>query len=1031
MKNYLLSNHNTNWKSQNESTGMRLLILSICLFFSFGTIKAQEFNHPNLFSFEENTNPFKANSSSLLKTTNEHFKHGNRSLSWKWVKPSASININQSIGYLKNNPDPKDTSLSTFVFWIYGKKALEGKSIRFEFLKNKKVCCWFDYGLNFTGWRGAWVAFDRDMQGTPEDGMDELRIIAPNVSTGELLLDHVILSSYQDVRHHTADFQAPYINKETDSHWLILNKSWGNSFEFPVKSSVSEEELKGLRSVEENLKKQLLTKKGIKVERLKKRFQNYAISSNADGSIVGKPIYFERYAETYYSLGGIRNTTIFDSIGQSLKEANDLLLDLANAYHNESDSQSKEEIASMFVLLTKHMTDQGFAAGSAMGTLHHLGYNMRNYYPAMFLMKEVLVKANLDQSIQQSMEWFSGAGEMKLKPTALGIDVDSFNTSLIGRLSSILMLKDSPEKITYLTSFSRWADNGLKIAPGLAPAIKSDGTIFHHRNHYPAYAIGGTEGAVAAVSLLSRTPFAISQESHENLKKALLAFRFYCNLTEWPLSLSGRHPEGKGKLIPEHFSQLALAGSPDRTEKIDKDLASAYMRLTQTKKDRFNTIFKTEGLQAELSPVGNKTFPYSCLSIHRRGNWMVSFKGFSRYLWNSEIYESANLYGRYLNFGNMQIMASGDPITNSASGFRQEGWDWNHWWGTTAMVLPIEQLKGNVLNVDAFSGVEEMLLSDESYAGGVSLANEQGVFAMKLHDHDKYNGKLKANKSWFMFDNRIIALGSNIRNESKEFPVETTLFQEEIVSKTDATMVNGNQISEFPYGNQFMGKTILGDAHGNVYFVKNGEVRVERKEQHSFHQKNSKPTKGDFTTAVISHGFAPIDGRYEYAVLVQPTPTEVSSFTKKQSYSVLRCDNQVHIVNDKIANTTGYAFFEAGNANVKTEILKTSLPSLLMTRREGKLLRLSVADPDLRFYEGAADEKFDSNGKSIERSIYSRDWIDNESKESKLQVELAGIWDINSTTSNVSIVKTTATTTVIEFVCREGMTREVLLIQKK
>jgi chondroitin-sulfate-ABC endolyase/exolyase len=121
----------------------------------------------------------------------------------------------------------------------------------------------------------------------------------------------------------------------------------------------------------------------------------------------------------------------------------------------------------MFVLLTKHLTDQGFAAGSAMGTLHHLGYSMRNYYPAMFLIKDVLTKAGINQLIQQSMEWFSGTGEVKLKPEELGVDIDAFNTSLIGRLSSILILTDSPEKVTYLRSFSRWADNGLKVASGL------------------------------------------------------------------------------------------------------------------------------------------------------------------------------------------------------------------------------------------------------------------------------------------------------------------------------------------------------------------------------------------------------------------------------------------------------------------------------------------------------------------------------------------------------------------------------------
>jgi chondroitin-sulfate-ABC endolyase/exolyase len=124
--------------------------------------------------------------------------------------------------------------------------------------------------------------------------------------------------------------------------------------------------------------------------------------------------------------------------------------------------------------------------------------------------------------------------------------------------------------------------------------------MYLHCNHYPAYAVGGLNGAVAVVSLLAQTPYAISQESHENLKQALLAFRFYCNLTEWPLSLSGRYPDGIGKLIPEHFSQLALAGSPDGKETIDKELAAAYRRLTPGENSAFNQFFKAQGLEPEI-----------------------------------------------------------------------------------------------------------------------------------------------------------------------------------------------------------------------------------------------------------------------------------------------------------------------------------------------------------------------------------------------------------------------------------------------
>ena len=77
------------------------------------------------------------------------------------------------------------------------------------------------------------------------------------------------------------------------------------------------------------------------------------------------------------------------------------------------------------------------------------------------------------------------------------------------------------------------------------------------------------------IYLFNRTEFAISELAHETVKNVLLAMRFYCNKLNFPLALSGRHPDGKGKLIPWHYARLAEVGSPDKTEKIDTELVSA------------------------------------------------------------------------------------------------------------------------------------------------------------------------------------------------------------------------------------------------------------------------------------------------------------------------------------------------------------------------------------------------------------------------------------------------------------------------
>lgn len=110
----------------------------------------------------------------------------------------------------------------------------------------------------------------------------------------------------------------------------------------------------------------------------------------------------------------------------------------------------------------------------------------------------------------------------------------------------------------------------------------------------------------------------------------------------------------------------------------------------------------------------------------------------------------------------------------------------------------MKDLKADIRQVDEVSGYEEMLLSDESFAGAISSKNRNGAFGMKLHEHDKYNGSLRARKSYFFFDNRIIALGSDIESALPDAPVHTTLFQVYLPEEESPIFINGKKISDFP-----------------------------------------------------------------------------------------------------------------------------------------------------------------------------------------------------------------------------------------
>jgi len=217
----------------NRARTINIILLMLLAFVTGSFSQVNEFTHPSILSFENGTGPAEQQQTSLLTVSGDHYKHGSKSLCWQWKNDGDGWSIKSAIPYAPVNPF-KDNSVATFVFWMYAPQANPQGKLVFEFLKNGAVCSWFDYGLNFQGWSGAWVAFDRDMQGKAIEGMDEMRVRVEGVKEGELFFDHLMLSSFQDVRQHTAGFQAPFINPGTDNHWLILLKSWNKKFDLPI-----------------------------------------------------------------------------------------------------------------------------------------------------------------------------------------------------------------------------------------------------------------------------------------------------------------------------------------------------------------------------------------------------------------------------------------------------------------------------------------------------------------------------------------------------------------------------------------------------------------------------------------------------------------------------------------------------------------------------------------------------------------------------------------------------------------------------
>ena len=771
-----------------------LLILS---FLSPAFLHAQIVTDERMFSFEEPQLPACVTGvRSQLNRSGAHYKDGKYSLEWTF-EPNGVLELRKDLKFEKKDPTGKDLYLSAFIVWIYNEQPQDA-AIEFEFLKDGRKCTSFPFGINFKGWRATWVCYERDMQGTPEEGMNGLRIVAPNAK-GRLFIDHLITATKVDARQQTADLQVPFVNAGTTNHWLVLYKHSLLKPDIEL-TPVSDSQRQEMRLLERRFRDMIYTKGKItekEVEAIRKKYDLYRITYK-DGQVTGVPVFMVRASEAYERMIPDWDKDMLTKMGIEMRAYFDLMKRIAVAYHNsEADSPTREEMKRKFMAMYDHITDQGVAYGSCWGNIHHYGYSVRGLYPAYFLMKDVLRDEGKLLEAERTLRWYAITNEVYPKPEGNGIDMDSFNTQTTGRIASILMMEDTPEKLQYLKSFSRWIDYGCRPAPGLSGSFKADGGAFHHRNNYPAYAVGGLDGATNMIYLFSRTSLAVSELAHRTVKNVLLAMRFYCNKLNFPLSMSGRHPDGKGKLVPMHYALMAVAGTPDGKDDFDKEMASAYLRLVSSdssvaeqepeympkvsnaQERRIAERLVRNGFRAEPDPQGNLSLGYGCVSVQRRGNWSAVARGHSRYLWAAEHYLGHNLYGRYLAHGSLQILTAppGQTVTPATSGWQQEGFDWNRIPGVTSIHLPLDLLKANVLNVDTFSGMEEMLYSDEAFAGGLSQQKMNGNFGMKLHEHDKYNGTHRARKSFHFIGGMIVCLGSDIENSHTEYPTETTIFQ--------------------------------------------------------------------------------------------------------------------------------------------------------------------------------------------------------------------------------------------------------------
>jgi chondroitin-sulfate-ABC endolyase/exolyase len=964
-----------------------------------------------------------------LQLSPKHFKSGHASIAWSWNEAGqAELEIRDTTLL-----QVADQARSTFVVWIYNENPVDDHLV-FRFGNEKNTSNSFQFGLNFKGWRTAWVMYHRDMQGKPLKTMNTLRIQAPrSIKRGTIYLDQMLMNVTINPRSPMRDEQLPFVNQEADraanAHWTALYSFNRTPQRLSLLGSVSDPEKRDMEKIARRYKDLIFPaaerKSEISMSAIEKSFLYWKILRK-NGMITGRAV----HATNDVELVSLSPSNTVKALNQEtdVKKYTQFMLQVAQAYHSKASTDDKGRLEGYFMDLLDHMDDQGWAFGSGMGALHHHGYNLSGYYSACLLMKDVIKRHGALERTFKSMAWFSGLGRCLQPLDQLpSSNIDVFNTLLGSMLSAILMMDDSPEKFRYLQSYAQWLSKNIEPDHTIEGAFKPDGAVFHHGNLYPAYGIGGYTGITPIVYVLSRTRFSVDRDTWESLKKSLMMMHYYTNPYKWPISVSGRHPTGGWKIADMPYAYMALAGSPDGKQELDQDMASVYLKLNPDKPGKWGMKFKKAGIKPAGYTSGHWNMNFGLFDIHRRQDWLLTIRGHNRYFVSHESYPGANMYGRYLAYGHLEVLFP-ESYANLGLSFKDEGWDWNNIPGTTTLHLPLNKLRANVINPDDYSGIEEMLLTDEIFAGGTHL-DQQGLFAMKLHGHDKYDmGTFRATKSWFMFDSLVVCLGSGISNQIKEYPTETTVFQNYLKNSNDTVFVNGKAINSFPWQQDWKNgeHVAILDNRGIGYYIPEASGLILTKaRQTSRDQKDSGQTSGNFAKLIFQHDKAPLNRSYAYAMLIKTNQRELNQLLTAQKegqalYKVLRQDSIAHSVWYAAGKMTGLAIFGSKQKLADSLILENNKPCLIMYQAQNEKLKLAVTDPDLAFYNGPDDSPLTATGKRKEVSIYSRNWYRAPSKPGVVQLLIKGRWALASDYKDVQLVVQPNGNTLLNMTCSYG-----------
>ncbi len=492
-------------------------------------------------------------------------------------------------------------------------------------------------------------------------------------------------------------------------------------------------------------------------------------------------------------------------------------------------------------------------------------------------------------------------------------------------------------RLDELTQLNRINMIDAGVATASLEGFQPDGTYhMHGATLYLSYALSSLQDVTLFASLFNDTKYTMNGMNN--------ALDFAMNGALWSARGEYMEPQGYGRLIG---SQTSL-NTTDILRKALCRLAFIYPdKYDEIKLAIRHTLSEKDGMFLPLN--GTLYFPRSEVLAHHRDGYSLWIRTTSKRVAGMEFNGKISIDAYWGHTGVTGIYDGKEHNLMVTNPF----FDYAFYPGVT---------NPRHVYINKNSSISDGI--HQVYSGGVS----DGDFGSTSFKMTERMGS-SAYKSYYMFDEGYVALGTGIRS-SNWAEVNTTVEQRYLkgdvqingqnIAKGEKTYKDVNTVYHSGTGYIFPEEETIG--------IKNKTVIASWTDRKRDYNIDQSKLKAEMFTLWINHGLRPSNGDYVYQVLMNTTPEKLEEYNKNNPIVIAANNKKQQAVWHKTANIAYATFYEGGEVRLHENLsVKADVPCLVMIREENGKLKVCVSNP----YSHKADVKITvtTDGKANEMTF--------------------------------------------------------------